>query len=113
MTRLAIHVSQGDIISGRCGDSSNCALAKAVQRRFKGNVTIGRHKGHFFDKSKEIARCNLTDGKINFNIPSETWDWMRAFDTWQLVKPTILYLDIYTTATTEDLSSPENTGSVS
>ncbi len=107
MTRLAIHVSQGDIQRGVGGSHASCAIALAIARRFKGEVKVGLYSGFFIDKIREIARCGLTDGKIEFHLPIPTRKWISDFDHWKNVEPSVLYLDVYTTATTQDLSRPE------
>jgi len=108
MIRLAIEVLQKDIDKGVCDSPSKCALAVAIKRRFKGDVILGRWDGSFYDKTGEITRCNLTDGRVRFIIPPETWAWIEKFDTLRRVEPTILMLDIFREATIGDLSSPDS-----
>lgn len=103
--RLAINVTQSHIDQGCQVSSQRCALALAISSRFGGKASMGTRNGYFYDETGEITRCNLTDGRINFNMPLETRFFVMNFDSFKPVKPSIYYIDIHREQATEDLSS--------
>jgi hypothetical protein len=94
MKSITVQVTKADIIAGRKGDVSNCAVARAVKRTGAKSVAI--------------------DGDIAFKkggksyagtLPAKVQNWIRKFDDLNLEKTSLKPLSF--TVKLEDVTIPK------
>lgn len=79
MYHLTLSVSSDDIHYGRVGSSTDCPIALAAQRVFKGaKVLVSNHSIHVIPPHRPI---------IVWDIPVEAKAFIQDYDDYKAVKP--------------------------